>query len=87
MAVPADDLTCQELVELATDYLEGALSPGEVARFEAHLARCPECRDHLDTMRVTIQLVGRVSEQSLSPAAKADLLKAFRGWRRRRTSV
>jgi anti-sigma factor RsiW len=85
MAVPADDLTCRELVELVTEYLEAALAPGEVVRFEAHLARCPECRAHLDAMRMTIQLVGRLPEQSLSWAAEADLLTAFRGWRRGRT--
>lgn len=82
MAVPADDLTCRELVELVTEYLDGALAASENARFEAHLAHCPECRDHLDDMRLTIQLVGGLTERSLSPAAVADLVRAFRGWQR-----
>jgi len=82
MAVPADDLTCRELVELVTEYLDGALPPVDAARFEAHLAHCRECRDHLDAVRVTVQLVGRLNAQSLSPAAEAGLLRAFRGWRR-----
>jgi len=81
MAVPADDLTCQELVELVTEYLEGTLEPAEMRRFEAHLAHCPECRAHLEDVRLTIAIVGRLTEQSLSPAVEADLLAAFRGWR------
>jgi anti-sigma factor RsiW len=82
VAVPADDLTCRELVELVTEYLDGALAPTEIARFEAHLAHCPECRGHLDDMRLTIQLLGGLTEQSLSPSVVADLVGAFRGWRR-----
>ena len=82
MAVPADDLTCRELVELVTDYLDGALPPAVVARFHAHLAHCPECRNHLDDARLTIQLVGRLTEESLTPTARADLVAAFRRWRR-----
>ena len=82
MAVPAADLTCRELVELVTEYLDGALSPAETRRFEAHLAHCPGCRGHLDHMQLTIQLVGGLTEQSLSPAVAADLVAAFRGWRR-----
>jgi anti-sigma factor RsiW len=82
MAVPADDLTCRELVELVTEYLDGALSPAETGRFEAHLAHCPDCRAHLEGMRLTIQLVGRLPQQSLSSAVAADLVAAFRGWRR-----
>ena len=82
MAVPADDLTCRELVELVTEYLDGALAPSEKARFEAHIAHCPECRDHLDDMRLTIRFVGGLTEQSLSPSVVADLVRAFRGWQR-----
>jgi anti-sigma factor RsiW len=82
MAVPADDLTCRELVELVTEYLDGALSAAETGRFEAHLAHCPDCLAHLEEMRLTIQLVGGLTEQSLSPALTADLVAAYRGWRR-----
>ena len=80
MAVPPDDLTCRALVELVTEYLEGALPPAEAARFEAHLAHCAACRDHVAAMRLTIGLVGHLTEASLSSRAQADLLAAFRGW-------
>jgi anti-sigma factor RsiW len=50
-------MTCQELVELVTDYLEDALTPEERERFEAHLDDCPGCRAYVEQMRVTIRLV------------------------------
>ena len=53
------DLVCQQVVELVTDYLEGALSPAEHRRFEAHLAGCPHCTEYLAQMRETIRLAGR----------------------------
>jgi anti-sigma factor RsiW len=81
MTVPADDLTCRELVDLVTEYLEHALPPADAARFDAHLAHCPACRHHLAEIRLAIALVGRLTERSLSPRAEADLVAAFRGWR------
>jgi anti-sigma factor RsiW len=50
------DLSCQELVELVTDYLEGALAHEELARFEAHLATCPGCEIYLEQVRTTIAI-------------------------------
>ena len=76
-----DYLTCRELVELVTDYLEGALPPDERARFEEHVMTCPSCHAHIDQMRRTIDVLGRVPEASLSQSAEQDLLDAFRGWR------
>lgn len=75
-----DYLTCQELVELVTEYLEGALDPTDRARFEEHVMTCPPCHAHIDQMRKTIELIGRVPESSLSSSAEQDLLEAFRGW-------
>jgi anti-sigma factor RsiW len=76
------ELTCRELVELVTDYLEGALSSSELARFERHLDFCMDCRDHVEQLRTTVALAGRVREFDLSPEAEASLLGAFRAWRR-----
>ena len=77
-----DELTCQELVEIVTDYLEGALSEGERERFDAHLEDCEGCRSYLDQMRTTIRVVGTISEEDLDPGAKDQLLKLFREWNR-----
>ena len=79
---PNEDLPCQELVELVTDYLEGRLAPIEQRRFEAHLALCRGCRTYLEQMRQTILALGKLSEESIDPAAKERLLGAFRAWRR-----
>ena len=76
------DLTCAQVVELVTDYLEGGLSAADRARFEGHLTECDGCTNYLDQIRVTIAVVGRVHEDDLSAEAKAELLAAFRGWAR-----
>jgi anti-sigma factor RsiW len=79
--VDVEQLSCQELVELVTDYLEGALPPDETARFEAHIGTCDGCNVYLEQMRQTIELTGRLSVDALAPEAERRLLEAFRGWR------
>jgi anti-sigma factor RsiW len=83
MSVDVEQLSCQELVELVTDYLEGALSAEDAARFEDHIGRCAGCRAYLEQIRETIALAGRLTPESLSPEAERELLDAFRGWRSR----
>lgn len=77
------EMPCQELVELITDYLEDRFSPIDRARFEAHLAECGACRTYLEQFRQTIQVLGRLPEESLSTETRNALLDAFRGWSRR----
>ena len=81
MNIPRD-LTCQELVELVTDYLEGALHSVDRVRFEEHLAGCAGCQAYLEQMRDTIRMLGCVSEESLEPATREQLLDLFRNWKR-----
>ncbi len=76
------DLTCEELVELVTEYLEGALASRERDRFEAHLARCSGCTNYLDQIRTTIALTGRVTVDHLTVEARNELLAAFKAWKR-----
>ncbi len=75
-------LTCQEFVELVTDYLEGALDPADRERFEAHLAQCPGCDTYVDQMRETAGIAGKLEEDHLAEPARSTLLEAFRTWRR-----
>ena len=77
----ADDLSCAELVELVTDYVEGALDPRDRERFEEHIVFCDGCTNHLDQMRTTITVVGRLEETDLGNEMAAELLAAFRGWK------
>jgi anti-sigma factor RsiW len=79
-----DDLSCRQLVELVTDYLERALPPGERLRFEGHLAICSGCAAYLRQLDVTRRAVGRLTEASLPGDAREELLRAFRDWRRGR---
>ena len=81
MSVDVEQLSCQELVELVTDYLEGALSPDDMERFEEHIGRCTGCAAYLEQIRQTIVLTRRLTPESLSPEAERALLDAFRGWR------
>jgi hypothetical protein len=79
----SEDLTCAELVELVTDYLEGALPERDSQRFEEHLVVCGACASYLDQMRITISLTGSLTEDDLAAAVQESLLAAFRGWRER----
>jgi anti-sigma factor RsiW len=80
--VIAEALSCQELVELVTDYLEDALSPEERRRFEEHVGGCGGCGRYVEQLRETIRLVGSLEREAISPEAEAALLQAFRGWKR-----
>jgi anti-sigma factor RsiW len=75
-------LSCRELIELVTDYLEQALPPADRLRFEEHVATCPPCRIHLQQMRETIRLLGELTEENIPPRARDELLHAFRDWKR-----
>ena len=79
----SEDFTCQELVELVTDYLEGSLTPDERRAFEEHLQICEGCVNYVDQMREAIRLTGQLTPESLSPEVQAELLEAFRGLKRR----
>ena len=72
-------LICQEIVEVITDYLEGAMDASLHASFDAHLAGCPHCTHYVEQMRAMIQVSGTIEAESLSPEFQAGLLAAFRG--------
>ena len=74
-------IPCREMVELVTDYLEGALSRRERRRFERHIAGCDGCTAYLEQMRATIALTGRLTEEEIPPGALEALLREFRDWR------
>jgi predicted anti-sigma-YlaC factor YlaD len=74
-------ISCQEAVELVTDYLEGGMSPEDVAVFEAHLELCDGCRSYVDQMRITIATVGRIEEADVPDDMRATLTAAFRARR------
>jgi anti-sigma factor RsiW len=74
-------MTCREMVELVTGYLEGRLPEAERRRFEAHLALCEGCQAYVEQMRALVAELGTLPRLELSPAVEDDLLTAFRDWR------
>jgi anti-sigma factor RsiW len=79
------ELTCQELVELVTDYVEGILSPEDQARFERHLSICPGCVTYVEQFRETIALTGALREEDVPPPARSAMLAQFANWRNERS--
>ncbi len=76
------NLSCQEFVELATDYFEGALDAETTARFDQHRALCPGCETYLQQLRQTVSRLGEIPVESLSEEMQSTLLSAFRDLRR-----
>jgi anti-sigma factor RsiW len=73
--------SCEELVELTTEYFERNLDPPSRLRYERHLAACPSCRGFVTQLRKAMVVAGSVPSEPLSDDAKAALLEAFRAWR------
>jgi anti-sigma factor RsiW len=78
MTDPREHVTCEEVVELVTDYFDGALSPEDAALFEQHLNFCDGCDSYVEQMRMTVATVGRIDGAEIPPAMRARLLAAFR---------
>jgi len=78
-----DGMSCKELVELVTEYLDKVLSASDRARFDAHMQTCPGCTDYLEQMRLTLRVSGRLEEDSIEPEARNALLNTFRNWKNR----
>jgi anti-sigma factor RsiW len=75
------DISCLELVELVTEFLEGRLDPQERLRIEKHLVLCEGCATYLEQMRRTVSLVGELREEHVSPEAFDSLVGLFRRWK------
>jgi anti-sigma factor RsiW len=78
----AEHITCQEVVELVTDYLEGALPADEASLFEQHLNFCDGCVWYVDQLRATVATLGHVREEDVPAETRERLLTAFRDWKR-----
>jgi anti-sigma factor RsiW len=73
-------LPCSEIVELMTDYIEGAMEPAVSERFERHIANCPPCAEYLQQMRSVTAVAGRLPEEDIPEPTLTALREAFRGW-------
>lgn len=73
-------LSCQHMVELVTEYLDGVMEPRRRARFEAHLAGCDGCTNYVEQFRTTVSVVGRLEVDDVPEPVMAELISAFRNW-------
>jgi len=74
-------VTCQDVVELVTAYLEDTMTAQDRAEFEDHLRICDGCVRYVRQIERTIELVGQVHEESLTPRTRQALLDAFADWK------
>jgi anti-sigma factor RsiW len=81
----ADPMSCRELVDLLTDYLEGALPDDDRARLEAHLSVCEACTMYVEQMREMLDALGTIEPEQVSPAAYEELSGVFAAWKAERT--
>ena len=75
------EIPCQQVVEMISDYLEGALPAGDRRRLEHHLAGCPHCSAYLAQMRETLRLAGRLVPEDLSAEMQREFSDVYRRWR------
>ena len=77
----SNELMCQELVQIVTEYLEETLPVADRVRFEAHLRKCEGCRNYLEQMRRTVAISGTLTEDAIPAGERDRLLDLFRNWK------
>ena len=80
--IQSEPLSCKEIVELVTEYLEGSMSAERRLGFEEHIAICPPCRNYFDQFRHTVELGKTIEEDKLPADVRDALVEVFRGWRK-----
>jgi anti-sigma factor RsiW len=77
----ATNFSCSQIVDLVTEYVEGALPPLERLAFEQHVAACPPCRAYFAQMRTVVEVAGSLREEDLPEDVRDKLVAAFRDWK------
>ena len=75
-------LSCQEVVELVTEYLENTLISEIREQFEEHIADCPGCTNYVQQVRLTIDMLHQLAQEPAFPRTKQELLRFFRNWKK-----
>jgi predicted anti-sigma-YlaC factor YlaD len=76
--VSGEEVTCQQFVELITDYFEGALAPRTQTLVEEHLVMCDWCVAYADQMAATVAALAELNDDAAAEPPDA-LLAALRG--------
>jgi predicted anti-sigma-YlaC factor YlaD len=74
---PVDEVTCQQFVELVTEYFEGALQPRTLRHVEEHLVMCDWCVSYVEQMQATIASLRELSVEP-SPQPPDSVLAVLR---------
>jgi anti-sigma factor (TIGR02949 family) len=74
--------SCEEIVQLAAEYLEGVMTENERTEFELHLNFCEGCFRFVDQVKTTAAMADRLSDEQIPAELKEKLVSAFRDWRR-----
>lgn len=75
-------LSCKDITDLLTDYLEGQMSFADRMQIKMHLAMCGHCRNYVDQLKLTVDSCGRIPEPEVDEHLEQELLSVFRDWRR-----
>lgn len=78
---PLEAMTCQQFVEIVTEYLEQQLDEARKLWTEEHLAGCDACRNYLEQMRQTIAALRNLGDETLDPRQRERILDAMRAAR------
>lgn len=81
MSEPSEDLTCRQLVEVITDYLDGSMTDDDRERFERHVSGCSGCASVLAQFRATIEATGRLADAEVDDEQREAMRGVFRRWR------
>ena len=76
-------LSCQEITEIITDYVEGRMSFADRMRFQMHVGMCKHCRAYLRQMKVTIETLGHLPAEPIPDGVRDELLQRFKSWKHR----
>lgn len=76
------DYTCQEVVALASEYLEGTMTAEQVTAFELHLNFCDGCSSFVEQVRATAATARALTADEIPEEMRVKLLDAFREWKR-----
>lgn len=74
------DVTCREVVELLSDYLDDAIPAPDRARLDAHLAGCDGCTAALEQLREAIRVTGTLTEEQVAAPQLEGIRSVFRAW-------
>jgi predicted anti-sigma-YlaC factor YlaD len=72
-----DEIVCRDFVELATDYLDGALPASDFELAEEHLVICSLCREYLDQIVATAAALAATARDAPADDAVRALVGAF----------